>query len=261
MRLLRKHRKIVLGFGLGAVCLLTGCASLGTYNTATGRREFIIIPTEEEVLMGRDIHRKLLSEFQPSQDKQKLDRLNRIGLRVSQVSDRQDYQYHFFLIEHDELNAFTTPGGNIYIFTGLYDRLKTDHQLASVLAHEVGHCAARHTIKKFQAAVSYDLLGNLFFKTIQMEEQIQRIAALSTNVVMSLVFSSYSRKDEYEADRLGIKYMGLANYDPNGMIKVFQILKEDSKGPDVPLILRTHPYLDDRIQAAKKEIERIRSEE
>jgi len=258
MRLLRKHRKIVVGFGLWAVGFLMGCASLGTYNTATGRREIIVIPTGEEVLMGEDIHRKLLREFRLSPDQAKLKRLKRVGSRVSQVSDRQDYQYRFFLIEKDELNAFTTPGGNIYVFTGLLDRLKTDDELSAVLAHEVGHCAARHTVKKFQAALGYDLIGTIVFKSVPMEEQAQRIAALSTNVLMSLVFSAYSRRDEYEADRLGLKYMDLAGYDPDGMIQAFQILEEESKGPDVPLILRTHPYLKDRIEAAKKEIERQR---
>lgn len=241
------------------ICFISGCASLGSYNPATGRREFIAIPTDQEVTMGEDVHRKLLTEFKLSQDKDKVARLKRIGAKVSQVSDRQDYQYHFFLIEKNEINAFTTPGGNVYFFTGLLDQLHSDDQVAAVLAHEVGHCAARHTVKKFQAAVSYSLIGSVIFDTMKMEDQVKQIAALGTDVVMTLVFSAYSRQDELQADRLGLKYLDLAGYDLNAMIETFEILKEESKGPQPPLLLRSHPYIDDRIEAAKKEIQRIKS--
>lgn len=243
------------------ICFISGCASMESYNPATGRREFIVIPTDQEVTMGEDIHRKLLTEFKLSRDQDKVARVKRIGARISQVSDRQDYQYHFFLVEKDEMNAFTTPGGNVYFFTGLLDKLHSDDQVAAVLAHEVGHCAARHTVKKFQAAVSYSLIGSILFDTIKMEDQVKRIAALGTDVVMNLVFSAYSRQDELQADRLGIKYMDLAGYDVQGMIETFEVLKRESKGPQPPLLLRTHPYIDDRIEAAKKEIQRIKSGE
>ena len=238
-----------------------GCASLESYNAATGRREFIVIPTDQEVTMGEDIHRKLMTEFQLSRDPVKIGRVKRIGTKVSQVSDSRDYQYHFSLVEKDEMHAFTTPGGNIYFFTGLLDKLTDDAEVASVLAHEVGHCAARHTVKKFQAGLSYSLIGNILFSAFQMEDRVKRIAALSADVVMSLIFSAYSRKDELESDHLGIKYMDLAGYNPDGMIRTFEILKKESKGADVPLILRTHPHLDIRIEAAKKEIQRIRAAE
>ncbi|HLD69180.1 MAG TPA: M48 family metallopeptidase [Candidatus Omnitrophota bacterium] len=241
-------------------CIVCGCASLGSYNAATGQREFIMVPTDQEVTMGEDAHRKLLTEFKLSEDPDKVARVKRIGARVSQVSERQDYQYHFFLIEKDEINAFTTPGGNVYFFTGLLDKLHNDDQVAAVLAHEVGHCAARHTIKKFQAALSYSLIGSVIFNTMKTDGEIKRVAALGTDVVMNLVFSAYSRQDELQADRLGIKYMDLAGYHLNAMIETFEVLKKESKGPQPPLLLRTHPYIDDRIEAAKKEIQRIKTQ-
>lgn len=235
-----------------------GCASLTSYNAATGRREFIVVPTNEEVTMGEDAHKKLLKELKLSQNKEKVERLRRIGARVSQVSDRQDYQYHFFLIEKDEINAFTTPGGNIYFFTGLFDKLSGDDQIASVLAHEIGHCAARHTIKKFQAAVSYSLIGNIVFSALKMEDQVKQITAMGTDVLMNLVFSSYSRKDEHEADRLGVKYMDLAGYRLDAIVEAFAVLKRESKGNEGLSLFRTHPYIDERIEAVKKEIEKVR---
>ena len=256
---MNKIKFFVTSLQILSIFVLSGCANFESYNPATGRREFIAIPTDQEVTMGEDIHRKLLTEFKLSQDKNKVARVKRIGARVSQVSDRQDYQYHFFLVEKDEMNAFTTPGGNVYFFTGLLDKLSSDDQVAAVLAHEVGHCAARHTAKKFQAAVSYSVIGSLVFNAVKMESQAKQIAALGTDVVMNLVFSAYSRQDELQADRLGIKYMDLGGYNVNGMIETFEVLKRESKGPQPPLLLRTHPYIDERIEAAKKEIQKIKT--
>lgn len=238
---------------LAALLLVSaGCA---TYNAATGRNEFIIIPTDEEVAMGRDIHQQILAENRLSKQPDLVARVNRIGQKLVQVSDRQDYEYHFYVIDKDELNAFTVPGGNVYIYSGLAKKLKSDDEIAGVLGHEIGHCAARHTVKKFQAAVGYNLIGGLLLS--QVDEQARRMAALSSNAVMQLVFSAYSRHDEYEADRLSIKYTSLAGYDPNGMIKALEVLKVESKGPEPPLILRTHPYIDDRIEVLKEEVQKL----
>lgn len=245
---------------IGLLGVLAGCASLGTYNPATGRKELIFISTPAEISMGRDIHAQLQQEFKLSQDTGKIARLNRLGQQVAQVSDRQDYQYHFYLIEKDELNAFTVPGGSVYMFTGLMDRLNSDDEIAGVLAHEVGHCAARHTIKKFQAGMSYSIIGNLVLSRLQLENQAKQLIAQGSGTVMKLIFSAYSRGDEFEADKLGVKYMHLARYDPQAMIKTFELLEQKSKGPAVPLILRTHPYIKDRITRVREEIQKIKNE-
>lgn len=242
---------------LGLCCLtIARC----TYNTATGRSEFIFISTGEEIMLGQSVHGQILSEYKLSTDAAKLARVQRVGQRVAQVSDRQDYAYQFYLIEKDEFNAFTVPGGSVYIFTGLLDRLKNDDEIAAVLAHEVGHCSAKHTIKKFQAALGYQLLGSIVMSQVEMGEMAAQVASMSSDAVMQLVFSAYGRQDELEADKLGLKYMNFAGYDMNAMISTFELLKKESKGPEVPTILRTHPHLDDRIAAVKEEIERIRKE-
>jgi predicted Zn-dependent protease len=228
---------------------LTGCA---TYNAATGRREFIFISTDAEVSMGQSFNAQLKGQYPICHDKAKVDRLQRIGARLAQVSDRQDFEYHFTLIAKDEMNAFTVPGGYIYFFEGLYDKLSTDDEIASVLAHEIGHCAARHTVKKFQAALGYDFIARTVLGRISNDTGRQ-LAALGGGFVVSVAMSAYGRQDEYEADHLGIKYMRLAGYDLGAMIRTFEILKANSKGPQPPTILRTHPHLDDRIQAVQKE--------
>ena len=91
--------RVVVGVALLAV--LSGCASLGTYNPATGRNEFIFISTPEEVSLGKEVHRKLDEEYTFSGNSALAERIRRIGQRVAQVSDRQDYTYQFFLIDQN----------------------------------------------------------------------------------------------------------------------------------------------------------------
>lgn len=242
---------------IAAVFSGAGCASLGTYNPATGKSEFIFISTPEEVSLGSNIHRELATQFNFSDNQTQLARIERIGQRLAAVSDRKDYQYQFYLIDKDEINAFTTPGGNIYFYTGLLNILPTDEQVASVLAHEIGHCAARHTIKKFQAAMGYDLIGSIILG--QVGGQAKELASLSSGMIMNIVFSAYGRKDEYEADRLGIKYLSMAGYDPYASVEALEALHRESGDGGAPLVLRSHPYLTDRIKAVRQEIELIKS--
>ena len=254
------ERFLRIFYPLAVVLFFSGCSVLGTYNTATGQREFIAISTPQEIAMGQGMHDNLLKEYHLSNQKDKLERVRRIGQRLAQISDRQDYAYNFYIVEKKEQNAFTTPGGNIYIFTGLLGQLTTDDQIAAVLAHEIGHCAARHTVKKIQAAMGYSLVESIVFSSLGLQDQAKQIASLSSDVVSNLVFSAYSRQDELQADRLGVKYMYLAGYNLNGMIETLEILKKESKGNHVPEILMTHPHLDARIIAAKEEIQKVRSQ-
>ena len=241
---------------LGLVFLIagtSGCASLGTYNPATGRKEVILLSTPTEVRMGQDIHQQLAGEYVISKDQKKVSRLMRIGQDLAAVSDRQDYVHQFYLLEDDTLNAFTTPGGNIYMNTGLMARLTTDSQIAAVLAHEIGHGSARHIAKKFQAAMGLNLVGGVLLGMIE-SQAAQQVASMSSNAVLKIVFASFSRQDEYQADALALKYLDLAGYDVYGMLEVLVLLQKESKGPKVPIYLRTHPYLKDRILEVQRQI-------
>ncbi|HQP11023.1 MAG TPA: M48 family metalloprotease, partial [Candidatus Omnitrophota bacterium] len=130
----------------------------------------------------------------------------------------------------------------------------TDDQVASVIAHEMGHCAARHTVKKYQAALGYNLLGGVVLGQVG-GEGARQIASMSSQAVMNLVFSAYGRKDEYESDRLGVKYLRLAGYDPQASVEVLEMLQRESDDPGGLAVLRSHPYLSDRIEVVKKEIQ------
>lgn len=230
----------------------SGCS---TYNAATGRKEFIFVSTQEEVAMGQNYHEQLIKEYKLSDDAKYTRRLQNIGLPVSQVSDRQDYAYQFFAIEKEDLNAFTTPGGFVYVHTALLDRMNDD-QVAFVIAHEIGHCAARHVVKKYQASLGYNFLGSLVLNQIT-DSSVQSLMSISTKTLMNLIFASYSRSDESQADRLGLKYMALAGFNMEGAVESLEILYKESNGERTPEILSSHPDLKKRIKDVRAEIQNI----
>ena len=241
-----------LAFILGLL-VFTGCAGLMEYNPATGHKELIFLSTKEEVALGAQSHKELMQHMKLAEDPALWAQLNRIGARLAKVSDRQDYPYKFYLIQGKDLNAFTTPGGNIYIYTALMKTLQTDDRIAGVLAHEIGHCAAKHVAKKYQKALGYNLIYNIAMAAVGNGSS-KEIVQIGSGPLMNLIFSAYSRKDEYEADKLGVKYATLAGYDPHGLLEALQILLAKEKGPEAPAILSTHPPTKERIAALKTEV-------
>lgn len=225
---------------------LSGCAT--AYNPATGQNEFIFIGTPAEVSLGKAVATKVSTQYKISNDQEKIKRLNKIGAKLAKVSDRKDLKYIFSVIEDKELNAFATPGGYIYVNSGLIEE-STDDELACVVGHEVGHVAARHIVKKLQAKIGYDILMNIAAQRAGLGE-LRQAASISYN----LITLGYSRKDELLSDRLGVKYAHKAGYDPRAMITFLEKLeKKDKEGKGI-LFLRTHPYASQRIKMLKKEI-------
>ncbi len=228
---------------------LSGCATI--YNPATGQNEFIFITTPMEVSIGKAVAANISTQFKFSKDQQKIKRLTEIGEKVALVSDRRDLKYNFTVIEDKSLNAFATPGGHVYVHSGLMDKANDD-ELACVVAHEVGHVAARHIAKKLQAQMGYDIVMNIAARRAGIRE-LQKAASLSYNLIML----GYSRQDELLSDRLGVKYAYKAHYDPYAMITFLKKLKE-AKDEEMSIVfLRTHPYISERIKTLEKAIPAI----
>jgi predicted Zn-dependent protease len=168
------------------------------------------------------------------------------------VSDRQDIEYNFYVLEDKELNALTLPGGFIYVNNGLV-KILNDDELAYVLAHEIGHVAARHIAKKLQSSMAYQLILGIAFTSVgdSAGGNAQGIAS-GVDAVYNLVDLAYSRKDEYEADRLAVKYAYKSGFDPYASISSLEKIKKE-EGPNWKVLgyFRTHPYVDERISALK----------
>ena len=135
------------------------------------------------------------------------------------------------------------------MFKGLMDKVDDDAQLAGIIAHEVGHITARHAMKRLQASYGVMLMQVLAVETGSSE------AVAGVNALAATVFLSYSRQDEFEADKLAVKYTRKAGYDPEAMIDVLEILKkDDAKSVKRIRYFRTHPYLNERMSSLNREI-------
>lgn len=226
---------------------LPGCATL--YNPATGRNEIILIDSQTESAIGRNVSAEITKEHAVLADRKYDDRIQSIGARLSEVSDRNDVKYRFFVIADNELNAVSLPGGYIYVNKGLMDALDND-ELAFVVGHEIGHVAARHAVKKIQAGMAYQMLLSLAFAGLGNSGS-QDIAQ-SVNTAYNLIQLGYSREDEYLSDKLGVKYAFKAGFNPRASLSSLAKLKTN-EGANINVMgyLRTHPYVDDRIKALK----------
>jgi predicted Zn-dependent protease len=229
--------------------LFSGCVTI--YNPATQRKETLLIDTESEVALGKDMDRQIQRKLKVLTDPQRQFRLQDIGYRVSTFSDRQDLIYYFRIVDDPDFNAFAIPGGFIYVNSGLIDNA-TDDELAGVLGHEIGHLAARHSVKRLQVNLGYQIVMG-----IAMGVSGQEAIGRATDIVFNVASLGYSRRDEFLADKLAVKYARNAGFNPYGMITFFEKLRQEAKnkGEGFRLVfLSSHPPLEERIKNVEKEI-------
>lgn len=238
------------------IFLVAGCATL--YNPATGKKEFIWINSQTEVALGEGVEAELVKKHPLAREAILQSRVEAIGRRLAKISDRQDIDYKFFVLADEELNALTLPGGFIYVNKGLLNILN-DAELAYVLGHEIGHVAARHIAKKIQTNMGYQLLLGVAFSAMGGGSAGSTGAvAQGVDTVYNLIALSYSRKDEFEADRLAVKYTLRAGFDPYASLAALEKIKKE-EGPNWKILsyFRTHPYVDERISALKTAIPQL----
>lgn len=240
-------RTVVLILVLSVI--FPGCAT--TYNPATEQNEFIFITTPVEVSIGNMLASRVAKDYKLSKNPQQNQRVKQIGEKVAAASDRKDLKYKFSVIEDETLNAFTTPGGYVYINSGVLAK-STDDELACVIGHEIGHIAARHVAKKLQAQIGYDILLNIAARKGGIGE-LQQAASISYNLIML----GYSREDELLGDRLGAKYAYKAGYDPYAMISFLKKIQETKDDQMGFVFLRSHPYTSQRIKMLEMQIPTI----
>lgn len=244
----KKHRRV---FSISLVLLtvlLLGCVTTGP----GGKKSFVLIPTAQEVLIGAGMAGQVETQETVLADSVWKAYVNEIGQRLVAVSDRQDIEYHFTVIESDQINAFAAPGGYVYFYTGLLGMMENEGELVAVLAHEISHVVARHGVKRLQAALGVQLAHELVFG----EDPAPALDA-AINVGLGLTFAKYSRDNEREADQYGVEYMVRAGYDPSAAATMFEKLAaagDQGSSNIFEALARSHPETQERINNVNAQI-------
>jgi len=180
---------------------------------------------------------------------------------LTQNSEARNTKWLFechLLADNQTINAFALPGGQVFITSALFDELETEGQLAGVLAHEIGHVVARHSAQQIaKAQLTEGLTGAVVVASYDPQNPNSRSAAYIAQIVGQLVNMKYGRDDELQSDRLGVRFMSEAGYDPRSLIRVMEILAASSKGNQPPEFFSTHPNPDNRIARIQQAIQEV----
>ncbi|MBP7089088.1 MAG: M48 family metalloprotease [Candidatus Omnitrophica bacterium] len=246
--ILSKNLNLILFFILS----LYGCVST-EYSASTHKQDFFIYSTEREVTLGRNLAKKINEEYKISTNPYDIERIDKIADKILAVIERKELNYYFYIILEDEkgkeeTNAFSIPGGHVYIFKGLLNLLDKDDDLAFVIAHEVGHIVSRHHIKRLQAAMGYNFL---IIASIGVQNDSRFNSGLS--FALAQILMGYSREDELNADELAVKYCKDAGFDPLASLGTLEKINQENKKNIQPLsYFQTHPYLSQRVRHIKE---------
>jgi metalloendopeptidase OMA1, mitochondrial len=242
-----------LGGAALAVLTLTGCATVGE----TGRYQLMAVSREQESQLGLTSFEKLKQETPVSKDPAANALLQKVGRRIAAAvsTNMPNAQWEFVVFDSKEANAFCLPGGKIGVYTGILPITKNEAGLATVIGHEVAHATCRHGAERMSEAMGMDLLGQFLNSSLssqnpKVQEGAMVAFGLGTQVGRTL---PHSRGVESEADRVGLRYMARAGYDPEEAVKFWQRFSDYNKqagGSSSPLLgfLRTHPLDETRIK-------------
>ena len=251
------HARSRLGASLLCCCLpmAAGCLH-SSYNLATHRTDYAMSSDDKEVALGRKLAKQVEKEVKLVEDEATQTRVRTIGRRLAAVCDRQELVYSFAVIKDEDVNAFSLPGGYVFVHEGLVKKVGSDDELASVIAHEIGHVAARHAMQRYEGSLGYQLL--------QLASLATRNAATAQGVGVAIQATrlAYARQEELEADRLGVKYLKAAGFHPAASVTFLERLHQLEhdktqylpRGVNRPAYGMTHPFIADRLRAVKEEL-------
>ena len=233
--------------------LLSGCVQ-SSYNLATHHEDYTMTSTSQEVAVGRRIAHRVMEELPRLEDEPLQEKVRAIGDRIVAVCDRKELVYTFTVVKDEDVNAFSLPGGYVFINEGLVKKTSTDDELAGVIAHEVAHISARHAVKRFEGGLGLQIAQLATLATRQGE------AARGFGVAMRAAQLAYAREDELEADRLAVAYLRAAGFDPKSILTFLEKLRALDhgtrhylpRGVTRPQYAMTHPYVPERLRAVKE---------
>ncbi len=233
-------------------------------NAVTGERQRVGLSSEQEVAMGLQAAPEMAYQHGGEHpDAQLRAMVTRVGNKLVQANARGPWatqfaksRFNFHLLRDDStVNAFALPGGQIFFTYGLFKFLKTEDEVAGVLGHEIGHVIGRHSAEQMTKSEMWASISNaagMVGADFNLNpEQISKF-------VYQVKTTSYGRADELESDQLGVKFMVNAGYDPEGLIRVMEVLEQQGGGGRGPEFLSTHPNPGNRIEQIRRVIQEVR---
>ncbi len=230
--------------------LLVACAKV----PITNRTQFIILPQAFEMQLGASAYVSMLETEKVSKNKHYARTVTRVGQRIAAASHTPNLRWRYTVFDNDKLvNAFALPGGKIGVYTGMMPVAKTEAGLATVMAHEVAHATARHGGERLSLGILLEMGSAALASAMKKKDKktTSRVLAaygVGTTLVVALPFS---RKQEVEADRIGLIYMAKAGYDPREAIPFWERMGVAGRGSP-PEFLSTHPGYRTRIKNLRK---------
>jgi predicted Zn-dependent protease len=238
-----KKYSIFLNFSalVAIIALIYSCA----VNPVTGKRQIMLMSEAQEIQMGQEYDPQVIASFGEYKNDNIISFVQSKANELGKISHRPNIEYHMRILDSPVVNAFAVPGGYIYLTRGILAQLNNEAELIGVMGHEMGHIAARHTVSQ----QSKQQLGQLLLIGGMIASEKFASYAQYAMQGMQLLFLSFSREDERQADQLGVEYSSKIDYDAHMMAEFFNVLKKmnlASNEAGIPTFLSTHPDPGDR---------------
>ncbi|HEY0488866.1 MAG TPA: M48 family metallopeptidase [Telluria sp.] len=240
---------------VSAIASLAGCASTTSPGAVdVDRRQLMIVPAGQLEQIAQvsfnEQNEKARAAGKLVTQGAEYDRVRRISERLRQQApvfrpDAANWNWEVALIDSPELNASCAPGGKITVYTGIIRSLNlTDDEIAMVVGHEIAHALREHGREKVSQAMAQNLIGSVLLGALQTTEAQAKMASQVTDVMLTL---PNSRKNELEADKIGLELAARAGFNPAAAVSVWQKMGAASSGARPPQFLSTHPANASRI--------------
>ena len=263
------RRKFLEIFGsCGCGLLLSSCSVA----PITQRKQLKLIPETTLNKQAAQIYENVKNKTKLSDDENQLNEIKEIGTNIQQAvsayfdsknlkDPTYNFNWEYILVDNDKVkNAWCMPGGKIAVYTGILEITKNKHGLAAVMGHEIAHAVAKHSVERASRALVLNLGTTI--ADIASGGAISRTSRATGVDVSGMlrtfgIDNPFGRKQETEADYLGLIFSSLAGYDIRESVKLWERMKDSNKGQEPPEWMSTHPSSSRRIESLKKWIPEI----
>ena len=257
---MRINLRFIIALVMAAIALI-GYFFNTSVNPVTGEKQHVNMSADQEIAIGLQAAPQMEAQYGgESPDARATAAVQQVGQRIvqaNQLDQKTKYNYQFHLLADDQtVNAFALPGGQVFITMGILKNLKSEAELAGVLAHEIGHVVGRHSAEQVsKSQLTQTLSGAAAVAAYDPDHPGSSIArAAAAAMIAKLISLRFSRNDELGADDFAVKFMPAAGYDPNAMVGVMQMLDSKAGGSNPPEFMSTHPNPGNRIEELQKDI-------